>query len=365
MKKEPTIPGKPHAGSVSRGQACRKLRRRRSPGLLPVLGLTFAIGACGEDEPPALSVGSVSYSANELLGLTAERREALATIAGLGLAIADSSVEELGAPLVDRRADERLLDLLRADLTVESAGIDGAELERRYGADPDWELTVRHILFFSERFRSPERRRAAEEKAGRALRLLRDGADFAETAAMLSEEPGAEGSQGLLEPGRRGSWVEEFWSAALELEPGEISEVTETRYGYHILRLEAREPLPFADGRSELVESIAAGLGSLAELTLNSPDDTAAALAQAERRELTLPAGARKRLMDEWIADARYWSEALGFTRNLTPEGVAAAALAALGLPAQNAVIARNELQLPQHAALTRMRYATFVAPAF
>ena len=336
-----------------------------SPGLLPVLGLTFAIGACGEDEPPALSVGSVSYSANELLGLTAERREALATIAGLGLAIADSSVEELGAPLVDRRADERLLDLLRADLTVESAGIDGAELERRYGADPDWELTVRHILFFSERFRSPERRRAAEEKAGRALRLLRDGADFAETAAMLSEEPGAEGSQGLLEPGRRGSWVDEFWSAALELEPGEISEVTETRYGYHILRLEAREPLPFADGRSELVESIAAGLGSLAELTLNSPDDTAAALAQAERRELTLPAGVRKRLMDEWIADARYWSEALGFPRGLTPEGVAAAALAALGLPAQNAVIARNELQLPQHAALTRMRYATFVAPAF
>ena len=55
------------------------------------------------------------------------------------------------------------------------------------------------------------------------MELLGSGADFAETAAQLSEEPGAEGRQGLLVPGRDGLWVPEFWAAALALEPGDIT----------------------------------------------------------------------------------------------------------------------------------------------
>src|SRR5690606_13003901 len=61
------------------------------------------------------------------------------------------------------------------------------------------------------------------------------------------EEPGAARRGGLLQPGREGSWVAPFWLAAVALEPGEVSDVVETEYGYHVLKLESREPLPFSE----------------------------------------------------------------------------------------------------------------------
>ncbi|HKJ02420.1 MAG TPA: peptidylprolyl isomerase, partial [Longimicrobiales bacterium] len=216
-----------------------------------------ALAACGEAPPPAVTVGSVTFSEDQLLGLSPTRRETLARLAAFGLAVADSTTTELGAPLVSRWKDDRTLEILAADLTLEKHGVTDEVLEARYLTDPDYELTVRHILFFSERWRTAAERAAAKAKAERALDLLRDGADFAETAARLSEEPGAEGRQGLLTPGRRGAWVDEFWSAASALDVGEISPVTETQYGFHILRLEDRRVVPFAEARSRVAREVA------------------------------------------------------------------------------------------------------------
>ncbi len=219
--------------------------------------LALAVAACGEPAPPALTVGTVSYTEDQLLGLTEARRRTLAHLTAFALAVADSSTAVLGAPLVARWEDDRLLDLLAADLTLEKNGVGDDVLEARYRTDPEFELTVRHILFFSERWRTKDERAAAERKAERALQALRNGADFAETAARLSEEPGAEGRQGLLKPGREGAWVDEFWQAASALEVGQISPVTETEYGYHILRLEGRDTVPFTEARSRVALEVA------------------------------------------------------------------------------------------------------------
>jgi hypothetical protein len=219
--------------------------------------LVLALASCGEPAPPALTVGPVVYSEEQLLGIAEGRRETLAHLTAFALAVADSSTAELGAPLVARWEDDRLLDLLAADLTLEENGVGDDVLEARYRTDPEFELTVRHILFFSERWRTKEERAAARQKAERALEALRSGTDFAETAARLSEEPGAEGRQGLLKPGREGAWVDEFWRAASALEVGEISPVTETEYGYHILRLEGRDTVPFAEARSRVALEVA------------------------------------------------------------------------------------------------------------
>lgn len=216
-----------------------------------------ALLACGDDAPPALVVGPVSYTEDQLLGLSDERRRTLADLTAFGLAVADSTHMELGAPLLRRWEEDRLLDYLAAEVTLEKNGVSDAVLEARYLTDPDYELTVRHILFFSERWRPAAHRADAEAKAERALEALRAGADFAETAARLSEEPGAESRQGLLTPGREGAWVDEFWTAASALDEGEISAVTETQYGYHILRLERREVVPFSEARSDVALDVA------------------------------------------------------------------------------------------------------------
>jgi hypothetical protein len=213
--------------------------------------------ACGEEGPPALQVGRVSFHEGQLLGLSETRRATLANLTAFALAVADSTTRELGAPLVHRWEGDRLLDILAAELTLEKNSVADAVLEAGYLTDPEYELTVRHVLFFSERWRTSVEREAAKEKAERALRLLHEGADFAATAAQMSEEPGAEGRQGLLTPGREGAWVDEFWAAASGLEVGQISGVTETQYGFHILLLEGRQIVPFEQARTRVAREVA------------------------------------------------------------------------------------------------------------
>lgn len=252
--------------------------------------LLIALSACSEAAPPAATVGPVSFTEDQLLGLSPGRRATLVHLTALGLAVADSSAAELGAPLLSRWQDDALLDVLAADLTLQKQDVFDDALEARYLTDPEYELTVRHILFFSERWRTPAERAAAKVKADRALELLRGGADFAETAAQLSEEPGAEGRQGMLTPGREGAWVDEFWAAASALEVGQISAVTETEYGFHILRLEARAVVPFAEERSRVVREVADRLEDPAAVLSAWQDDRAPALDLNEKNLALAPA---------------------------------------------------------------------------
>ncbi len=328
-----------------------------------LLAAALALG-CGDAAPPAIEVGPVAFSEDDLLGLSDARRETLVQLTAFALSVADSSTAALGAPLVAQWADDRLLDIIAADLTLEKNDVGDDVLEARYMTEPEWELTVRHILFFSERWRSAEHRAEAEAKAGRAMERLRAGADFAETAALLSEEPGAEGRQGLLAPGREGSWVPEFWAAALALEPGQISPATETQYGYHILRLDDRRVVPFAEGRSMIARQVADRIedsSAVLEQWLDqvvgadSPDRRAQALAEAERRGLRVPEAERAELARAWQDVTYRWASTLGFTFGLTSTEVGTAALAALANSAQNAGITRTELA--EHSELLSARY--------
>lgn len=320
--------------------------------------------ACGPDAPPAVSVGPVSYTQDELLGLTLERREDLGRLAAFGLAVADSSTDALGRPRVRRGEEERLLEILAAERVLEEAGVGADVMKARYLTDPAYELTVRHILFFSERWRPPPHRAEAEAKAGRALSALRAGADFAETAARLSEEPGAEGRQGLLQPGREGAWVDEFWAAASALEIGEISSVTETQYGYHILRLENRVPVPFEEARPDVVRELAPRVGDpLALLEAWRDDDAArrAALDAAEDRGLSVPQAEVDALTRAWDDTVMRWALALGFQPGMPPDQVKSAARQALARTGQGAAIARDELRDARD--LLNTRYEIQVTP--
>jgi hypothetical protein len=153
---------------------------------------------------------------------------------------------------------------------LDSAGVADDVLRARYQANPEYELTVRHLLIFSDRAETDGTRQKARERAVAALQRIRSGEDFRRVAAEVSEEPGAKAREGLLEPGREGAWVDEFWSAAVALEPGDVSEVTETQYGFHVIRLEAKDTVPFAEARTRVALQVADMLGRL-------PDDASAA----------------------------------------------------------------------------------------
>jgi hypothetical protein len=326
-------------------------------------GLALALAACSEDAPPAMTVGPVGFTESQLLGLTASRRESLALVTALGLAVSDSTTAALGEPVVEGWLQDRLLEILGAELTLEKYDVGSGTLMDAYRVDPLWELTVEHLLVFSERWRAQAHREAAAAKAARARDLLEAGVDFPEVETRLAEEPGGEARSGQLPPGREGAWVPEFWAAALTLEPGGLSPVTETQYGFHVLRLEGRALVPFPEARSVVARRVARTLESPAAvldawMEQRGRDEDArraAALAEARARALEVPSSERAELERRWEDMTTEWANALGFGVGLSPGQLTETALAALARTGQNADLARRDITA--YADAFRARY--------
>ena len=105
--------------------------------------------------------------------------------------------------------------------------------ERRGG--PEF-VRVSHILI-----RSGSDSVAALQKARDLVRRLRSGADFAELAKEYSEDPGSAVRGGDVGWGGKGTWVKPFEQAAMRAKVGEIVGPIETQFGWHILKVTARD----------------------------------------------------------------------------------------------------------------------------
>lgn len=105
----------------------------------------------------------------------------------------------------------------------------------------DWkspaQVKARHILIKSESGDGEERRKELRERASFVLEQAREGADFAELAKEFSQDgSGPEGGDlGWFGPGQM---VPPFEEAAFDLDAGEISDIVETEFGYHIIKVE-------------------------------------------------------------------------------------------------------------------------------
>lgn len=97
-------------------------------------------------------------------------------------------------------------------------------------------INIQHILVGVEQEAAEAQRVAARRKIDGILAQARGGADFAELARANSEDPGSAENGGYYGPVPRGQFVPAFDSASFALEPGAISDVVPTQFGFHIIR---------------------------------------------------------------------------------------------------------------------------------
>ena len=79
-----------------------------------------------------------------------------------------------------------------------------------------------------------------KKEIGRLRQEIEAGEDFAELAAVVSDDEGSAARGGDLGFFGRGQMVAPFEEAAFALAPGELSEPVQTRYGWHLIKVEER-----------------------------------------------------------------------------------------------------------------------------
>jgi hypothetical protein len=121
---------------------------------------------------------------------------------------------------------------------------DSTANEARYGQGEV--LAARHILFRTRPEMSPAQKDSVRRRAEATRARLTSG-NFAQIASQTSDDPGTKPQGGNLGLFPRGQMVKEFEQAVLGLQPGQISPVVETPFGYHIIRR-----TPYAEVRGEI-----------------------------------------------------------------------------------------------------------------
>jgi peptidyl-prolyl cis-trans isomerase C len=194
----------------------------------------------------------------------------------------DEKVKEKGIVITDEQVNNQIeqmaaqqnLPMEDFEELVKASGRTLAEVEQRTrkglgyqqvmkaqqsgGIEITEEDALKHYSENKTRFETPEQGRAshilikpdtsdpntdpneakadAKAKAEDLLKQIRDGANFAELAKAHSTCPSAKGGGDLNFFGK-GQMVPPFEQAAFALKVGQVSDVVETRFGYHIIKL--------------------------------------------------------------------------------------------------------------------------------
>ena len=100
------------------------------------------------------------------------------------------------------------------------------------------ERRASHILISAPKDASAAERQKAKAKAETLLKAVRSAPDsFAEVAKKNSQDTGSAANGGDLDFFARGAMVKPFEDAAFAMKKGEISDLVESDFGYHIIKL--------------------------------------------------------------------------------------------------------------------------------
>ncbi len=120
------------------------------------------------------------------------------------------------------------------------------------------QIRASHILIKVAPEADEDQKKAALNKIRDLQKKIKAGEDFAELAKAHSEGP-SNAKGGDLGYFGRGQMVKPFEDAAFDLEKDAVSEVVETRFGYHLIKLTDRRPagtIAYEEAKERIAQNI-------------------------------------------------------------------------------------------------------------
>jgi len=133
-----------------------------------------------------------------------------------------------------------------------------ASVEAYYKKNPQmFEMVhARHILKKVPEDASEENRAQAKAEIEALAKRIADGEAFDIVASKESDDSGSAPNGGDLGTFNRGEMVPAFEEAAFALEPGEVSGVVETRFGFHLIKVEEKKALDFENAKDQIRDAL-------------------------------------------------------------------------------------------------------------
>jgi len=146
----------------------------------------------------------------------------------------------------DARRDMSIAKLIDAEIAPRVA-VKPGQVEDFYKSNPDQfiqpeRVRASHILIAAAENADAAAKAQAKAKAEQILKDLKAGKDFAALARQHSQDPGSAVNGGDLGFFPQGQMVGPFNDAAFTLKPGATSDLVETKFGYHIIRVAEKQP---------------------------------------------------------------------------------------------------------------------------
>ncbi|HEX5735210.1 MAG TPA: peptidylprolyl isomerase [Blastocatellia bacterium] len=152
---------------------------------------------------------------------------------------------------LDQEEGAKLLILLQRSQALAGAyliELQKPDIEQYYNEHKSelGQVRARHILIKTDPHELGETsggKDAARKKAQSLLERVRNGEDFASLAQQHSDDEKSKPDGGDLGFFTRGSMVPQFDQVVFALQPGQVSDLVETQFGFHIIKVEEqREP---------------------------------------------------------------------------------------------------------------------------
>jgi peptidyl-prolyl cis-trans isomerase D len=185
----------------------------------------------------------------------------------LGVEVSEEDLQRYLTDHADRyqvptKVRARYIAYRPADLAAQVEVKDGEvaeyyELRKEERFTEPEQVRARHILVKAGK--SPEATAAARKKAEDLRAQVTAGGDFAALATKHSEDPGSAVKGGDLGLFPRGRMAPAFEAAAFALDAGGVSEVVETPFGFHVIKVEEHRAggvKPLETVRDEIVDAI-------------------------------------------------------------------------------------------------------------